>query len=242
MPEVGLYGRKPALIPAQVRDLTYYVAGTLPKPPAKVSVPAVADWGMDGNDQYGDCGVAGFAHGTSAVASLLHNQGFKAANATQCVQYYMKYDHNVDEGVVLSEFLKYVEQNKFFNTTLAAYAPVTINDIPTLQFAINAYGFAYVGINVTQAMEQAFGEGQPWTAETLNSPIAGGHCIILAGYDSQYIYGVTWGSVVKIAYPTWHGMADEAWAVILGEQVSAGGDGRGVNLAALKADISKLNV
>ena len=75
-----LLGKRPALIPAGLRDLTYYVAGSLPKPPASVAVPSVPNpgaaggggaWGMDGNDTKGDCGVAGLNHGFMADAALV---------------------------------------------------------------------------------------------------------------------------------------------------------------------------
>lgn len=245
-------GKKPALIPAGLHDLTYYVAGALPKPPASVAVPVVPNpgtaagggaWGMLGNDQYGNCGVAGIEHGFMADVSLVKAKGFTPPTAAQNTAYYLKYDNNVDEGVVLSSFLAYVEKNKFYGSTIEAYAPVAYSDIPTLQFCVATYGFAYVGINVTDAMMAAC-QGvvwQPWTQAMLNSPIDGGHCVIIVGYDDQYLYVVTWGGIQKITYGAWHGMSDEAWAVITGSQVTANSDGRGVNLAALKADISKLS-
>jgi hypothetical protein len=36
-------------------------------------------------------------------------------------------------------------------------------------------------------------------------------------------------------------MASEAWAVMTGELVTAGDDGHGLNLAALQADLARLN-
>ena len=55
----GLLGCLPGTIPVGLRSLSYYVAGDLPKAPASVAVPEFGDWGMLGNDHYGDCGVAG---------------------------------------------------------------------------------------------------------------------------------------------------------------------------------------
>jgi hypothetical protein len=188
---------------------------------------------MDGNDSYGNCGVAGFAHGTMADASALKLSGFTPATAAQAVAYYLNYTKGQDSGVVLSQFLTYVHQQPqgFYGQTVDSFAPVSTSDIRTLQFSIDAYDFAYVGITVTEAMEQAYLSGKPWTLETLNSPVAGGHCIILAGYDSSALYGITWGGIVEIPYSTWHYIGDEAWAVITGSQTAAGNDGRGVNLA-----------
>jgi hypothetical protein len=236
----GKYGALPALRPVGLRDLTYYAAGPLPKPPAVVAAPSLA-YGMDGNDQWGDCGVAGINHGLmAAAADTSQTETFPTAD--QVVQYYLAYTGGDDTGVVLSDFLVYVKANGFLGHTVSAYAPVSVTDIPTLQFAVNAYDFAYTGIAVTEAMEQAFGQGEPWTLNDLDSPVAGGHAIPIVGYDSSWLYCVTWGQVQKIAYSAWHYIASEAWAVLSGELVAKGADGHGINLAALQADLSRLAV
>lgn len=230
-------GRLPGRIPTGLRDLGYYAAGPLPKPPAAVDVPAVSAWGMLGNDQYGDCGVAGLEHGFMADASATRLTESFATDA-QAVSYYLNYTGGQDTGVVLSDYLAHVRKDPFYGHKVAAYAPVAVHDIPTLQTAIALYDFAYTGIVVTQAMQEAFGEGKPWTTTTLESPVDGGHCVPIVAYDDRYLYCVTWGAVQKITYPAWHRMSDEAWAVITGEL--AAGDGRGVNLAALTADLDRL--
>lgn len=236
----GKLGARPAVFPAGLRDLTHYVAGSLPKAPASVAVPSVADWNMDGNDNWGDCGVAGADHVfKAAAADTGETENFPTAD--EVVSYYLTYTGGQDSGVVLSDFLAYVRKTGFYGHTIAAYAPVQVSDIPTLQFAVDAYDAAYCGITVTEAMQQAFGDGKPWTANLLDSPVAGGHCIPLVGYDSDYLYCVTWGAVQPIAYSAWPHMATEAWAVLAGEIGSAGTDGHGINLAALQDDLSKLD-
>ena len=235
------FGRLPGVVPVGLRDLTFYAAGALPQAPASVAVPSVADWGVDGNDAYGNCGVAGLQHGfMAAAADTRENETFPPSQ--DVINYYLQYTGGQDSGVVLSDFLSYVRQHGYYNHTVTAYAPVAVHDVPTLQFAINAYDFAYVGIAVTQGMMDAVQGNGPWTwtADDLTGQQVGGHCIILAGYDSNWLYGVTWGQVIRIAYPAWHQMSDEAWAIISGEVVSAGGDGRGLNLAALQADLPQL--
>jgi hypothetical protein len=243
------FGRLPGSIPVGLHDLTFYAAGRLPKPPAKVDVPAVADWGMLANgpdptsamapDGVGDCGPVGVIHGfMAAAADTSEHETFPSAD--QVVSYYLQYTGGQDTGVVLSDFLAYVHRNGFCGHTVAAYAPVKPHDLATLRFVINAYDYAYTGITVTQGMMDAFDAGQPWTLETLGSDELGGHCIILCGYDSNWLYGISWGKVVRIAYPAWHQMSDEAWALLSGELVTAGGDGHGLNLAALQADLTRI--
>ena len=87
-------------------------------------------------------------------------------------------------------------------------------------------------------MESAFQNGQPWTLDDLDSPVVGGHCVPLVGYDSNYLYAVTWGKIQAIAYSAWHYISSEAWAVIPGEFQST--DGRGISLPALEADLAKI--
>lgn len=236
---VGMYGRKPALIPAGLRTLDYYAAGPLPVAPPSVAVPAVADWGMLGNDTFGDCGVAGIDHGFMTADAVL-GQPVLGAPTTDVVNYYLNYTGGQDVGVVLSDFLAYVKANGFLGRRVTAYAPVAVRDVPTLHFAVEAYDFAYCGITVYDGMEQAFAAGKPWDLESVSGGVAGGHCIPVVGYDSNYLYAVTWGKIQPIAYPAWARVADEAWAIITGELSTVGNDGRGINLGALQADLSQL--
>jgi hypothetical protein len=242
----GKFGRLPGHVPNGLYDLTWYVAGALPKAPLKVeppAVPAAADgtaWGMDGNDTYGDCGVAGIHHGDMAV-DVDTRTALSAVTDAQIVNYYLTYTDGQDTGVVLADFLAYVKSTGFFGHTLAAYAPVSVSDFATLQFAVNAYGYAYTGIEVTDLMMEAYQNGQPWTAaDVSNGNVEGGHCIPLVGYDSQNLYAVTWGGIQAIQYSAWHLMASEAWACIWGEVPASGLDGHGVNLKALQADLGRL--
>jgi len=243
----GKFGRLPGHIPNDIRDFTWYVAGALPAAPVKVAPPVPpsnADgtaWGMDGNDEYGDCGVAAMDHGDMTV-DLGVRAKLLGLTPVQIVNYYLTYTGGEDNGVVLADFLSYVKRQGWFGRKLAGYAPVSVTDYKTLQFAINAYGYSYTGIAVTDLMQEAFQNGDPWTAATFaDGNVEGGHCVPLVGYDSHYLYCVTWGAIQPIEYSAWHLMASEAWAVIWGEIPAGGLDGHGVNLKALEADINKLN-
>lgn len=244
MPDLKL-GRLPGHIPTGLRDLSFYAAGKLPQAPAAVGVPVPGiqpdgtPWGMLGNDQYGDCGVAGLDHSFMAAGIVTDTHGV-FPSSEDVVNYYLQYTGGQDTGVVLADFLGYVHQQGFFGHSVAAYAPVGVHDIPTMHFAVNAYDFVYSGIRVTSAMQSAYARGDSWDLDDLFSQTVGGHCVPVVGYDSKYLYCVTWGKVQPITYAAWHYISDEAWAVISGELVSSGGDGRGINLAALQADLGSL--
>lgn len=235
----GKLGCLPGKIPVGLHDLNYYVAGSLPAPPPSVAVPENSDWGMLGNDQKGNCGVAGIEHGFEVDATITQTTE-QFPTAEQNIEYYLTYTDGRDSGVVLSDFLAYVRKTGFYGHTVSAYAPVAVHDIPTLQNAVSLFGFAYSGITVTEAMQQAFSEHQPWTTETLRSPVAGGHCVPCVGYDDHFLYVITWGGVQAISYSCWAQIATESWAVMTGEFVTANGDGRGISLSALTADLDRL--
>lgn len=231
-------GRLPGRIPVGLRELGYYAAGPLPAPPAEVRIPAVGDWGMLGNDTRGDCGVAGLEHGFMAAAADASRAG-QFPSAAQAVSYYLSYTGGQDTGVVLSDYLAHVRQAGYYGHSVAAYAPVAVHDVPTLQTAVNLYDFAYGGIAVTDRMQEAFQAGRPWTAHTAGGQVLGGHCVPVIAYDEHFLYVVTWGAVQPVSYSAWHRISDEAWAVITGEV--AGGDGHGISLAALQADLDLLD-
>lgn len=233
-------GRLPGHVPNGLRDLTWYVAGALPAPPVRrpVPLPGTGDWGMDGNDTYGDCGVAGLHHGDMCVEYDTSNPR-DMITAEEIVDYYLGYTGGADQGVVLADFLAYVKKTGWFGHQVAGYAPVTVNDMSTVQFAVNAYGFAYIGIQVTDLMMNASNEGQPWTADTFaNGTVEGGHCVPVVGYGTDNLYVVTWGKMQAIEYSAWHLIVEEAWAVLMSEITAKGN--HGINLASLQSDLSRL--
>jgi len=234
-------GRLPARFPGGLYELSYYVAGPLPIPPTSIPLPKVTNWGMLGNDQYGDCGPAGFIHGCEADAAITH-QKENWPTAQEVINGYLAYTHGQDAGVVLSDFLSYVRMQPkgFCGHKLTAYAPINHLDTTMLRTAIWMYDFIYTGIAVTDAMMQAAQLGQPWTLADLHSPVVGGHCVPVVAYDEHWLYLVTWGSIQKVSYPMWSQICDEAWVVITEEFVKAGGDWHGVSLKALEADLNRL--
>lgn len=234
----GKLGARPAVFPAGLRTLDAYAPGGLPAPPVSVEVPDFPSWDVLGNDEFGNCGVAGIEH-LFEMDSVSAGGSESFPTAEQCVSYYLHYTGGQDTGVVLSQFLAYVRQHGYYGHKVSAFAPVQVHDVNTLKTAVFLYDSAYTGITVSQGMMDAFQAGKPWDSKAVAGPPVGGHCVPVAGYSDEGLTVITWGSPQLITWPAWHSISTEAWAVICGEL--ADGDGHGINLAALQADLSKLD-
>lgn len=242
-------GLLPPVRPHGLAELKIYAKGKLAVPPTRVPVPNVAAWGMDGNDQYGCCAIAGGAHDVAAWDAVL--TALNVLNVTldhvptqdEVIAQYKAMTGCVepgdahDTGLALADVLKFWQSVGLFGgIKIRAYAPVDHTNILDLHTAIASYGLAYVGVALPQSAEVQFQAGQPWTLQ--GDPPVGGHCIVLVGYDEQWLYAVTWGSIVKVSWAWWAYYGTEAWAIIPAEYVAAG---PAVDIDQLEADINALS-
>lgn len=241
-------GRLPAQIPDRLREFSSYLATPLPPAPASVKVPAVNNWGMLLNDEFGDCVCAGGVHAIAAW-DLLVGETDAIPTADQCIAQYDALTGCVtagdanDTGLVISQFLKdWATVGMFNSNRLAGYAPVAVASLAEIQQGIAAYGVVIIGINLPQSAETQFesapaGTTPVWTYVG-DAPI-GGHCIILVGYGTN-LFAITWGAVVAVTWEWMTHYLEEAWVCIPQAFVEAG-KGPEVNLAELQADIGSLD-
>ena len=61
--------------------------------------------------------------------------------------------------------------------------------------------------------------------------------MLLAGYDADWLYAVSWGAVRRMSWGFWHAYADEAWALGSGEDwlMAAGRSPSGLDWTSLMA-------
>ena len=235
------YGRLPAKRPIGLRDLVQYLTDPLPAGPASVAAPDF-NWGILGNDQYGDCTFAGAVHLREAVAARegvsenwpTADQVVEAYKAyTGCVEPGDEHDSGANEADLLGVWLTdgLIDGNK-----ILGYAPVDHRDHEELKSVVALFGGSYLGVAVPAPAQEQFGAGEPWdlTGTEEDYEIEGGHCVPGVGYDSDYLYVVTWGKVQPV---TWRWIAaymEEAWAVLLTEDK--------VNVDQLQKDLGLLHV
>jgi hypothetical protein len=232
-------------------DLATYANGPLPTPPSSVDVPYVPAWGMVGNgpdpsltvndgQPVGDCVVAGAVH--TIMASNVEVQRLDAVpTSDQAVEQYFSLTGGADTGLNESQVLStWRSRGLFGGNRISAYCPVETDQLGHVHSAVSLYGMCFLGVQVPESAQEQFANGEPWTVVP-NSPIMGGHCIVVVGYDPHYLYAVSWGAVVPITYPWWSAYVDEAYAIITEEVAEAGDGPTGLNLAALQADLDAIS-
>ena len=233
---IGKLGKLSPQFPVALKDLDAYTSTPLPQPPATVDwATKVATWPMDGNDQYGDCTMAAAAHMIQSWDAQT-SEADPVPSEQQVVNEYFQLSGGQDTGLVESDVLKTWQHTGLWGNTAVAYAPVNVHSLTALQQTIALFGGVYAGIQVPANAETQFQAGNPWTLDPgwQQQQIVGGHAIPLLGYDADWIYAITWGTVQKVAWDWWSTYADEAWAV-LPHQYQEAGTVNGISLSALNS-------
>jgi hypothetical protein len=238
---VGKLGKLAPKRPEGLHMFAYYQTSPLPAAPESVAVPAVENWQMLGNDQYGDCTFAGIVHAMMATAAA-EQETETFPTADEVVNAYLTYTNGQDAGAVEADLLAYWKNTGIFGKNIPAYAPTDHADFDELKSVIATFGLAYIGIQVPTLAQQQFAEGQPWALShtPADNQIEGGHCIILVGYDNDYVECITWGKVQEITWEWLRAYIEESWAIITPEIVEKGlyGD---LRLPDLLTDLEKLS-
>jgi hypothetical protein len=254
MPTALRTGKLPAQ-PARKRLLLKPALGPLglPTAPPSVDYSHIPSIGMLANDRLGDCVPAGMGHVVeqdtqyaSGVEQVVTDDA--TIDVYSAVAGYVRGNPSTDQGTVVQDALDYWRKQGVFPDSsgrlhkIAAFAAVDLTDWNEIENAVNAFGQVIIGFNFPDSAMDQFNAGQPWTV-VKGSPLDGGHCVVLVGYDADWLYVLTWGQVQKMARAFWTKYVDEAWVVITQETINAGGAnafGGILDLATLGADFAAL--
>jgi hypothetical protein len=176
--------------------------------PEEIAVPKVDHWGVDGNQTYGDCTVAGVGHATLAW-NARWNLRLPTMDSEQLVDTYFELTGGKDTGLVEANLVADWEaSSKYFKYELAQGTRVGRGELwaTTLK-----YGVAYLGVALPQSAETQFAQDQPWTP--VGGPIAGGHCIVAVGKEGTDTLCVSWGKVVRVTAEWMAQYLMEVWAL-----------------------------
>jgi hypothetical protein len=228
--------------------------------------PATVDYysqlpviGMLGNDEWGDCVEA--SNGHIAEQQTFLGQGTEFLVTTDAaVSSYSQitgFDPNAgppgnnptDQGTEIQMGLNWFRKTGFpakpAAHVIAAFAQLDPSNIAEVKAAVYEFGAVDIGFAFPSSAMDQFNAGQPWDVVP-GSPIEGGHCVCVAGYDATYLYVYTWGAVQKMTYAFWNEYVvkngGEAWAVIDQDWVNnaTGKDPEGIDKYTFGAQFAAL--
>jgi len=243
-------GKKPARLGAVKFKLSSYVdLSKLPTPPAEFGhANSISDYGMLGNDNYGDCVFAGAAHETmlwrKEAKLYYHFDQRSVLSDYSALTGFDPNDPNTDQGTDMQQAAEYrrtvgIVDSLGWRHHVIAYMALDSSNVQEIYTAM--YLFDAVGIGITfpaSAMDQ-FNSGQPWTV-VQGSPIEGGHYIPGLGRQSGMIQVATWGKIQLMDEAFLVANCDEAIVYLTVENLMAGKTPEGFALQDLLSDIGKL--
>lgn len=220
---------------------------TLPTAPI-VDLAPVLNYPMDGNDTVGCCVVAGFDHYRQVVSQLLTGTGLNFTQ-DQIWAFYKTQNPNFDphgtpysngpgsssdNGMDIQMFLEYLVAQKY----ILGFAKIDHRNQQEMQSAIYIGLSIITGVVLDQVQMQQYVSGT-WSP-VVGSPVDGGHCIPLVGYDSAQATCVTWAKLVKCTEAFIQSQMDEAWFVLTQAHVDHPGFRNHFDLAGFSKAVSDI--
>jgi len=221
----------------------------LPTPPKTFGhQKLVSSWGMLANDEVGDCVIAGGAHETI----LWNQEAQKSINFTDqsvlsdysAITGYDPSDSSTDQGTDMQAAASYRRKTGLKDAQtnrhkVAAYIAVTPTNKTEMKQAIYLFSAVGLGIQFPASAMSQFNAGKNWTV-VKSSKIEGGHYVPVIGYDTSYVYLVTWGKLIKATWGFVTKYADEALVYVSSEMLTGDKSLEGFNTAQLLADLQAL--
>jgi hypothetical protein len=244
MPEYKL-GKKPARHDPRTFDYAKYRTGNATPPPN-------AHWGngipftMLGNNQYGDCVEAGYAHmvqiwGDRAGSPYVPDEADTLAAYT-AITGFNPNDPNTDKGTDILTAVNYWKSTGLDGHEITAFAALNPLDQSQMEESVAFFGGAYIGLQLPISAQSQV--GQQWTVT--QGPDAqpgswGGHCVPICGYGPDQLWCVTWGAEQSMTWQFLTTYCDEAYVLLAQEWMEATGVSPS-NLAwgQLMADLANL--
>lgn len=236
-------GKLPAKFgPKDFRLKNYLMPNLPPIPKEYTHADMIADWGMLGNDRWGDCTCAGAAH-EHMLWSAEGEQpiGF---NDTDVVADYLTITGNQDVGAYVHEVLDYRRKVGMLDANgnrhkIDAY--IRLDNLDEVRTAIYLFSAAAIGFLVTNTAMRQFQTGHTWHPSICPETTLGGHYVPLIGYGPNRLYCVTWGKIQPMSEKFFRTYVDEMWAILCLDMLGADGvTAEGFNVEQLRSDLASL--
>ncbi len=147
-----------------------------------------------------------------------------------------------DNGAVLLDVLNYWRTNGIAGHKIAAFTQLNPKNIKNIKAAIYLFGGIYVGVALPISAQKQDIWDVPATGLTGDGAVGswGGHAICATGYDTQYVYCISWGKTKKMTWAFWKAYVDEAYVVISNDFATTKSP-NGFDMSALLNDVQALS-
>ena len=249
------FGRKPAVRNARTQRSAEVMAkaiAPLGAPPSvsypyahAVTAATAGDWGMLGNDTWGDCVQADDGHflmlrtantgliftptETQILALYSAETGFNPNNP------------NSDQGTDETSDCVFMVSTGLLGHKAEATGYVDPSNLDHIKWCIELFGGCKLGINLPQSAVDQFNAGEPWRIVRNDGGIAGGHDVLAVQYDGEWFFVVTWGKLWRVE-PAWLARyMDESHVLLFKDFIEkTGRSPAGFDLQTLLADLPSI--
>lgn len=208
------------------------------------------NWGMLGNDQYGDCVFAGADHETMLWNKLAkHETSFTASNALADYSVVTGFDiHNpdTDQGAVVRDVMNYrrttgMADSKGVRHKIDAFVSIDAGNWDLMLACVFIFGVVGIGFDFPESASDQFNDGKPWDVVS-GSTIEGGHYVPIVGSMAPATEAtcITWGQRQRLTKAFYQKYNDEAWVPLTRESLLPATNVRHINWDELNTDLNAL--
>lgn len=251
----GLKPPRPGAIKLQLA--TYLDFSKLPTPPDEFGhYDLITDWGMLGNDDWGDCAEAGACHqtmlftaeGTGAAASFDTPAALR--NYTEVAQFDPNAggpgenptDQGTDMGVLASHWVKegIVDAGGTYHKLVATLDlhPGDLRELWVASYLFQAIG---LGFSIPASAIKQNRNGQPWDVVKNDGGIQGGHYVPCVGKKAGNGLVVTWGKLQAFTPAFYEKYSIQGFAGLSEEMLKNSKSIDGFDDALLRSDLQLMS-
>lgn len=242
-------GRRPPKNAPALRFARFWTGAIPTHAPAADHFSRVTEWGLWGNDQWGDCGPVSYGNLRKLISLYLTGVEDDVTQDDVLALYKLvnpTFDPDTgrgDDGVDMQEMLEKALDHGFAGKKPLAFAKVDASNLDELRAAVEIFGGVLLGVDLETAQESQTDDGV-W--DYVKSGEWGGHAVMCGRYvddttDSKDRSGVvTWAEVVDFTNAFAKRQLEEVWLVIFEEHLGDKGFKEGVDRQALASEFFAL--
>ena len=229
----------------KVRD---YLPRSLYPPQSVDHFSKVTDWGMYGNDTWGDCGPTGVANSRKLITAYLAGTEQSPSQEDVYSLYALQnpgFSQDTsqpggpqDQGVDLQTMCEQLISHGIGSTKALGFASVNVNDLDEIRECITLFGCVLLGVDLENAQQDQTDDGGPWTYKA--SAEWGGHCVMTGRFTPELTDVITWAEVIGMTGSFDKAQLDEGFVVIWPEHLDLPGFTEHVDLKQLAEDYKAL--